>query len=255
MGSPEAAGVDWAGDGWLAVFFEDGSYCDYAFEETFEGLWEERSLPATVLVDMPIGLPEDMDSLSDREELDSRARKMTRRSSSVFPVPSREACRKAYEDDASYEDVAEQNEADLEKGLNWQSYYIAAGIGEVDVYLQKKNDAEETVLESHPEVCFRALLDRPLEYSKNSAAGVGERLEALDRRLDQPGEILAEVTIDLQGESSEIDVDDVLDAIVLAVTASVGKEQLEYIRPRGPATDPAELPLQMAYCGPEPLTE
>lgn len=255
MGSPEAAGVDWAGDGWLAVFFEDWSYEGYEFEETFERLWEERSLPTTVLVDVPIGLPEDIESLSDREELDSRARSMTRRSSSVFPVPSREACRKAYEDTASYEEVAEQNEADLGKGLNWQSYYIAAGIGEVDAYLQKKDDAEETVLESHPEVCFRALLDRPLEYSKNSAAGVGERLEALDRRLNQPGETLAEVTIDVHGESSKIDVDDVLDAIVLGVTASVGKKQLEYLRPREPATDPAELPLQMAYWAPEPLTE
>lgn len=255
MESSEAAGVDWAGDGWLAVLFEDGSYCDYTFEETFEGLWEERSLPATVLVDVPIGLPEDLASLSVREELDSRARKMTRRSSSVFPVPSREACRKAYEDTASYEDVAEQNEADLEKGLNWQSYYIAAGIGEVDAYLHKKDDAEETLLESHPEVCFRALLDRRLEYNKNSAAGVGERLEALDKRLGQPGQTLAKVTIDLQGESSGIAVDDVLDAIVLGVTASVGKERLEYLRPREPGTDPAGLPLQMAYCGPEPLIE
>lgn len=255
MESPEVAGVDWAGDGWLAVFFEDESYDGYAFEAAFEELWGDRGLPDLVLVDVPIGLPEDLESRSAREVLDSLARKVTKRSSSVFPVPSREACRKAYEDTASYEKVAEQNEADLEKGLNWQSYYIAAGIGEVDAYLRQNDGVEESVLESHPEVCFRALLGRPLVYNKSSAAGLGERFEALDTRLDHPGETLKEVTIDLQGESSEIDVDDVLDAIVLAVTASVGEEQLKYLRPSEGKTDPAKLPIQMVYWGPDAVTE
>lgn len=255
MTTSVAAGVDWAGDGWLAVFFEDGSYCGYAFEGSFEDLWDEQGLPDTVLVDVPIGLPEGMESLTAREELDSRARTVTNRSSSVFPVPSRAACQIAYEDGASYEAVAEQNETDLEKGLNWQSYYIAAGIGEVEAFLQRNDAAEETVLESHPEVCFRTLLGRPLKYSKTSAPGVGERLEALEDRLDSPGKTLAKVTTDLQGESAEIDVDDVLDAVVLGVTASVGTENLKYLRPRDSETDPTGVPIQMAYWSPEVRAE
>lgn len=251
MESTVAAGVDWAGDGWLAVFFDAGSYAGYAFKDSFERLWANRDLPEVVLVDVPIGLPEDLASLPAREELDARARTVTERPSSVFPVPSRDACRKAHRDKASYEDVAEQNEADLEKGLNWQSYYITAGIGEVDAYLQDNEGAEERVLESHPEVCFWAMLDRPLEYPKTCAAGVGERLAALETRLDKPGETLHTVTTDLHGESSEIDVDDVVDAIVLGATASIGKSQLEYLQPNGSATDPVGMPLQMAYWQPE----
>lgn len=143
MSTSVYTGVDWAGGGWLAVNIKDGSYDTIAFEPTFEELWTDSKFPSVVLVDVPIGLPEDEQSLACREELDSCARSVSARPSSVFPVPSRGACQIAYEDNASYEEVVERNEDDLEKGLNWQSYYIAKGIGEVDAFLGKDNSARE----------------------------------------------------------------------------------------------------------------
>lgn len=253
MCPPVVAGVDWAGAGWLAVYFENGSYDGYTVQPTFEALWEDRGTPAVALVDVPIGLPEDEDSLTDREHLDSLARSVTERSSSVFPVPSRDACAIAYEDDASYEKVVEQNEADLDKGLSWQSYYIAEGVGEIDAYL-RQNDATEWIIEAHPEVCFRALLDRPLEYSKNSAAGFGERLTALETLDDNPEETVKQIAFELRGESSDIGIDDVLDAVALGTTASKGKDALQYL-PENPEFDPCDIPIQMAYWGEYSLVE
>jgi len=256
MNSQVVAGVDWAGSGWLAVFFKNGSYDGYAFETTFEDLWGDDEDPALALVDVPIGLPEDTQSLTTREELDSLARAVTERSSSVFPVPSRGACEIAY-DDASYEEVVELNERDLDKGLTYQSYYIAAGIGEVDDFLRQNDSANQWLIESHPEVCFRALLERPLEYQKDSSPGVGERLKALETLIDCPGRTLQQITVEIQDGGSEADldeisIDDVLDAVVLGVTATKGKEGLEYL-PEKWECDSRETPIRMAYWGEEPL--
>lgn len=252
MSSSKVAGIDWAGSGWLAVYFKNGSFDGHTFEPTFEGLWKNRETPSVALVDVPIGLPEDNESLTAREELDSYARSVTERPSSVFPVPSRGACAKAYKNNAPYEEVVNQNKADLNKGLSWQSYYISPGIGEVDAYLQQDNSANQWIIEAHPEVCFRALLGRPLEYGKNSAAGVGERLKALTTGVDSPGETLGKITVELQGESAAIGIDDVLDATALAVTASKGKEELEFL-PKEWSSDPAGIPIRMAYWSEESL--
>lgn len=253
MSSPVAAGIDWAGDGWLAVYFEEGSYTGHSFESAFGSLWKGRE-PEVAIVDVPIGLPEDADSLQTREELDSLARSKIERPSTVFPVPSREACAIAYSDGASYEEVASQNEGDVDKGLNRQSYSIASGIGEVDAFLQRNHSAKQWIIESHPEVCYRALLGQPLQYGKDSAAGVGERLTALETLIDDPGRTLGNVAVGLQGESSRIGIDDVLDAIVLGVTASRGREHLEFL-PTDWQRDPEGLPIRMAYWSEESLSK
>jgi predicted RNase H-like nuclease len=55
------------------------------------------------------------------------------------------------------------------QGLTWQSYYIAAGIGEIDDFLKDNETAKEAIIESHPEFCFRGLFGHQLSYSKKSA--------------------------------------------------------------------------------------
>jgi predicted RNase H-like nuclease len=203
------------------------------------------------LVDIPIGLPENEETLAKREELDSLARSVTGRSSSVFPAPSRVACNAAREG-ADYEVVAEKNKIDLEKGLTKQSYYIAPAIGEVDVFLQDVDAAQEIVREAHPEVCFRGLLGDQLDHSKNSAQGVEERLEALNRHLENPGVALEQLCRALVDESADITVDDVMDALGLCVVASCSEEELRTL-PKEPSKDSKGIPMQMVYWSKEPL--
>lgn len=258
MGSDTAAGVDWAGGKWLAIVFERGSYVDCRLFDHINGIfeWEERSFD-TVLADVPIGLPDGKGTLAQREHVDSLARSTIREPSSVFPVPSRNAARLAHEG-KSYEVVADQNREDVEKGLTWPSYHIAAGIGEVDELLGENKHARKVLVESHPEVCFSGLFGDELQHSKNTAQGVGERLETLATVLDNPGEVLESVTGDLVGRPGEVAIDDVIDVLVLGATAAQrGDPRFRYLSgTEGDTewnTDSKGLPMRMAYWAEEPL--
>lgn len=250
MTSSAVAGVDWAGGEWLVVRFRDGSYDTCSVEPDFESLWQEHADLDRILIDVPIGLP-DEETLAQRERLDSLARSVTGFSSSVFPVPSRGAADLAHED-KSYETVAQQNEDDIDKGLTQQSYQLASAAGQVDAVLQEDDEASEKVIESHPEVCFRGLLGEQLQHKKSSAPGLGQRLQALEEgNIEQPGSILESITSDLIGTEATVDVDDVVDALVLAVVAQAD-DDIRYL-PADPGADSAGIPMRMAYWAEERL--
>ena len=250
MSTLEVAGVDWAGGEWLVVCFSEGAYDSCDVVSGFESLWEDYQGLDRILIDVPIGLP-DQETLAKREELDSLARSVTGFSSSVFPVPSREAATLAAQDE-SYKVVAEQNEADIGKGLTQQSYQLASAAGDVDAILQEQEEARETVIESHPEVCFRGLLGQQLQHKKASAPGLGERLQALKTRLENPGSVVEGITEDLIGEADSVSVDDVVDALALAVVAQ-SDDELQYL-PADWENDSAEISMRMAYSTTEQVT-
>ncbi|GAB3705239.1 DUF429 domain-containing protein [Halorubrum pallidum] len=245
MTHQKVAGVDWARGEWLAVIFEDGIYSGCLLENNFEMLWKRVPDLNRMLIDVPIGLPDDEETLQDREELDSLARAVTGRPSSVFPVPSREACTKA-NDGEPYDRVNETNQDVLGKGLSRQSYHIASGIGEVDAFLQSNASITNIVTESHPEVCFRGLRGEELQHSKKTAAGVGERLDSLDNHLDVPGDVFQTLCARLTKSENRATVDDVIDALGLAVTAWKSGEKPDTL-PKNPNIDSKGLPMQMAY--------
>lgn len=251
------AGVDWAGGQWLAVVLEDDSYGGCYLEEEYVSLWETVPAVDEMLVDVPIGLPQDEASLRRREELDSKARSITGRPSSVFPVPCKQACELAGDGD-EYEQIAAKNESVLEKGLPKQSSSIARACGEVDDFLAEDESLHDTVIESHPEVCFRGLSDSQLQYSKNCAAGLGERLEIIEGRLDEPGSKLRRICAEIPDESNgemigDVTVDDVVDAFGLAVTAWKRSDWSDELRPDGERSDSSEPPMRMAYWSKTPL--
>ncbi|WP_237561619.1 DUF429 domain-containing protein [Halorubrum halophilum] len=246
MSGETVAGVDWAGGKWLAIVLKDGAREEYLREEHLSSIWESDWDFDRILIDVPIGLPHDEETLDKREILDSAARSVTGRPGSVFPAPSRGACEAAKDGD-DYETVAEQNQDDIGKGLSKQSYNIAAAIGEVDAFLRENGAASEVVIESHPEVCFRGLLGEQLTHSKKTAQGIGERLKALDGHLDNPSVVFGEICRDLDHESGEIDVDDVIDALGLAVVAAYPEEDLNFLPHDKEYRDGAKIPMRMAY--------
>lgn len=251
MTQQSVAGIDWAGGEWLAVIFADGSYSHCVLRNDFESLWEDILDSDRVLIDVPIGLPSDKETLTNREEVDSLARSVTGRPSSVFPVPSRKACKEAKEGGV-YEKVAETNRDEIGKGLSRQSYHIAPGIAEVDAFLQTNDSASSTVVEAHPEVCFRGLFGRQLQHSKQTAAGVGERLKALEAHLEMSGTVFRELCEEFTGVSTDTTVDDVIDALGLAVTAWKTQQESNTL-PKDPQYDSENLPMQMVYWSEEPL--
>jgi predicted RNase H-like nuclease len=249
MSVSEAVGVDWAGGQWFCVKFRDGTYAECALESTFEAVWTQCGTADRIVVDIPIGLPSESTTLKQREKLDARARSVTGFPSSVFPAPSRAAVSKAAAGE-SYEVVSSANRAEIGKGLSRQSYQLAAAAGQVDTVLQNNEEARTSVAEAHPEVCFRGLLGRQLRHRKTAAAGVGERLDALGVALEHPEATLRNVTTDLPEDSEGVAVDDVLDALVLAVVAAA--DEIQYL-PHEPAVDTTGIPMRMAYTAEDSL--
>ncbi|GAA0538655.1 DUF429 domain-containing protein [Halorubrum ejinorense] len=258
MPTETVAGVDWAGGAWLAVVIDGDGEPRCRLEADLEALWNGDDGVDRVLVDVPIGLPDDAETLAKREAVDSAARSAAERPSSVFPVPSRAACELARDDDG-YESVNERNRADLDKGLSRQSYHIAPAVGAVDAFLREDETARERVMEAHPEVCFRGLAGRPLEHSKTTAPGVGERLDALDGHLDDPNEALGHVCRGIADESSEVvaeadpTVDDAVDALGLATVARRPLDELRFLPGGETHRDSEGVPMRMAYWSDEPL--
>lgn len=235
-------GVDGSSDGWVAVFYDGHEYAGSGLYPEFEALWDEHGGQATsVLIDVPIGLREES---SEKRVCDDLARQTLSptRHSSVFPVPVRAA---VHED--SYEAAKETQERRTDGSLGVQSWNIADNIAQLDTFLRETAPAAVgTVREAHPEVCFWALNgESAAEYSKTGqpAAAFWERVEIL-RPLD------VEVLTHLQDAGSNLDAgvgnDDLLDAFVLALTASPNTGELRTL-PQDPPTDDRGIPMEMVY--------
>jgi predicted RNase H-like nuclease len=239
-------GVDWSGGSWLAVAF-DGPEFDHAavFEEIGE-LWARYEDDANlVLIDVPIGLIEEGD---DARECDALAREVLGpRSVSVFTPPVREATRKR-----RYPAAKRVHERKTDSGLSRQAFAISDSIAAVDDLLRNVPEARATIRESHPELCFRAFADEPLQYSKKTAGGYAERMRTLVSFDTDAPPIVQAVAEATGGE--EVAVDDVLDAVVLAYTARPGPGTLQSL-PSDAPTDAKGLPMEMVYRSETPLGE
>lgn len=243
--SPRFIGVDGAPDGWVAVGYDAG-FAGVARYPDAETLWENNSEAETILVDVPIGMREDS---GEPRACDAAARECLSpvRHSSVFPVPIRDA---AHEE--SYEDAKDEQEAKTAGSLGVQSHAIADKIRELDDLLHGHPDAVGNVRESHPEVCFAALGDDPMQFSKTGqpAAAFWERVGTLETVDEETLAHLRAAGESVTGwDDPACSNDDLLDAFVLAVTASDLTGELRTL-PEEPEEDERGLPMEIVYADP-----
>ncbi len=152
-------------------------------------------------IDIPIGLP-----AGGPRRCDVEARKLiVPRHNSVFPAPPR-----AVLGATSYREALARSRHIGGKGLSKQTFAILPKIAAVDALMTPER--QQHLFEVHPEVCFRLLADRPMEYHKANVAGRAERLAAL--REVYP-DIDSQSLVQFAGSSP----DDVLDAFVASWTA------------------------------------
>ncbi|MEF8936592.1 DUF429 domain-containing protein [Halobacteriaceae bacterium SHR40] len=231
-------GVDRGRDAWLAVAFDtDGYDHSRVFDEIGE-LWSSyEETAALILVDMPIGLVE---SGTSGRRCDELARSVLGpRRQSIFTPPVREATRKR-----RYPAAKRVNERKSDASLSKQAFAISDQIAAVDDLLRNVPEARATFRESHPEVCFRAFAGEPLQHSKKTAGGYAERMRTLAGHDADAPPVVQAVAESTGG--TEVTVDDVLDAVVLAYTAQPGWGSLRSLPPE-PPTDPKGLPVEIVY--------
>ncbi|WP_424016128.1 DUF429 domain-containing protein (plasmid) [Halorientalis pallida] len=255
-------GVDWDAGKWVAVGYSDTGEAGVDSYAAFKDIWTEHGDTADrILVDIPIGLrgpSKDADGHDEHNESQSRrcdrlARKVIGpRSSSVFPAPCRAAVEAALDGDKSHSELSEINREAVGKGLTQQAASIIPGIAQVDRVLAEEA-ADETIIESHPEVCFRAFTDEPLQYNKTSAQGLATRLDALAASTEYEPGTWRTLADELAGDHA-IGVDDLVDALGLALTARANHDAFHSLPDTDSVpTDASGRPMRMCYRRAEPF--
>lgn len=211
----QVVGIDGCKAGWCVVSYADDQYqCDMF--PTFAEILQKHSKADIILIDIPVGLG---NSLIPRD-LDQEARKLlsSKRRSSIFIPPVREAV-----ESIDYDTAKEINHEVTGKKISIQSWHITRKIREVDEYLQRDPNVESRIHEAHPELCFKSLNSwKDLQFSKNEAnlLGVNERLNILNR-FEAEASALAH-RFSKNYLSKHMRLDDIVDALCLAITARFG---------------------------------
>ena len=251
MAPSKYVGVDGCKGGWFSVGLEqNGNFCESKVFEKFGQLLEHYKDAELILVDIPIGLPED----GNGRNCDGEAwvKLGFPRGMSVFPTPTRQTTKKAADKPLQKDHhISAKVEKETScKGLSIQAFSIAPKIAEVDKALLKPSRSPTPqVREIHPELCFWALNNGcPMEFRKKCKEGQSERLRVLEKVEAHIKKIFEEACSKFK--KKDVGRDDILDALVAAVTAYKGHTQgpLQTL-PEGKTlpTDLKELPMEMVY--------
>lgn len=161
---------------------------------------------ARIGMDMPIGLP----GPNQTRMCDQQARGVAVGSaSSVFPAPSRAM-------------VAAWREGDRYgpgRGISAQAWNLIPAVAQVDRTMTR--DLQNRVIEVHPECSFRTM-GYPIDASKKTGRGIGQRIRALSAFFD-----LGRLGDAPRGPG----IDDLLDAAAVAWTAQRWRDGRAIVMP------------------------
>lgn len=230
-----SVGIDGCKGKWLAVALTATDFELKLFDD-IETCCNYFNNADSIIIDIPIGLPEAFTELRPdailRNQLKGKA-------SSVFNTPCRQA---VYEE--TYEKSNETNVEVLEKGLSKQSFAIIPKIKEIDEFLQGNPDWKNRLIESHPEYCFAKLNNNlPIIENKQTTQGANIRLQVLSDYYTESYEVIESFKKTYPNLSSK--VDDVIDALVLAVIGAIGLKNGFVTLPENPQMDQKGIAMQI----------
>ena len=225
-------GVDGCKGGWIAAVLDHGDILYKKYERIDDIISDYPEFDA-FLIDMAIGL---RDSAYQLRPDDAARAELGRKSSSVFPIPSRDA---VY---AEGEEAQKQaNIHALGKSLAKQSIAIIPKIKELDMFLNTHPEYKNRILESHPEIVFSRLNGAIVISKKKEFTGFMERERILSEYLEKN---------DIAGlwekaKEHKCNPDDLMDAMCLAVAASLHAHGLSETIPEKPEQDAKGLYMQL----------
>lgn len=236
---PRHVGVDGCRAGWFHVCLTDGELTG-GIAPHISAIVAEAKAADDALVDIPIGL---LASGPGSRRCDTEARRLLGpRASSVFNAPIRGVLGQQ-----SYEQANLCSRELSGRGLSKQTWNICGKIDEVDSLLRTNAKARKILRETHPELCFLGLAGgRPMQHNKKTAAGFAERLALLERHLPEAGAFI--VAVLARYPRSQVARDDIVDATVCALTASL-REHWRSL-PASTERDTEGLAMAIVYCQP-----
>jgi predicted RNase H-like nuclease len=235
-------GVDGCRSGWFIVQLNKAGSWKIAVVSSCESLVQFIKRSRLTLIDIPVGLYE---AGGPQRECDQLARKALGmpQAASVFPVPSRAA---VYAN--SYLRACQINHRLLGKKLSKQTWNISGKIRQIDELLHNNLAIRKKLRECHPEVCFWALNNKTaMRFNKKQKAGREERMRLLSKFLPTAQRIL-ECASDTYNRS-QVAIDDIIDAMVLTVTAALGNKNLSSF-PEVPQLDNRGIRMEITFWAP-----
>ena len=229
-------GLDGCRKGWCCVELV-GAQAFATVLHDIDQVWSHFCDSELLLIDIPIGLWDSGD-LQRRCDKAARAR-LQRRHSSVFTPPLRAAL-----EPPSYSEASACNYQLSGRKLSRQAWGIAPKIAEVDAFFASQPLARGLLRESHPEILFSCLNGgQPMSFGKKTPRGKSERQAILQRHYSATPELLASVR--RRYLKRQVADDDVRDALVAAICASLCARIGLITLPAAPDTDARGLPMEI----------
>ena len=231
-----AVGVDGCKGGWVYVKISPKWAFTAAIADSLSELANGCRGNDVVCIDIPIGLPE----TTDRRLCDILARQMLRSSSSVFPVPVRQALQAD-----SYSEAKRINKGVSGRSLSQQTFGIMPKIKEADDLLRSSDKARRLFVEVHPEVCFRTFAGQRMDKRKTKDDGFLQRMRVFEAVCPAAAEAIERIRNTQKDLASKAIRDDLVDAMVAALTATTAN--LKSLPEDDPPLDNLGLPMRIAY--------
>ncbi|MDX1590379.1 MAG: DUF429 domain-containing protein [Balneolaceae bacterium] len=232
----KTAGIDGCKAGWLLITFDEKPA--YHVLRTNDDLKKALEEYDRVFIDMPIGL-EDEEYTRECDRL-LREKLGSEYASSVFSPPIRPALHAP-----SYAEANMQSYEFTEKKLTLQAWNITPKIRTLDQFLTENPEWREKILESHPELLFMKLNGGMIYQKKNTKKGIRHRLSLISDRKPIAADFFRDIKEDFR--RNEVEEDDIVDAMALALGAHQSVEKGIKTLPENPETDSEGLPKAIHY--------
>lgn len=207
-----SVGIDGCKGEWLAVAISNETFEVGKFKTIDEICIRYRGADS-LLIDIPIGLPECKAEAVKRPDNELRTL-LGKKASSVFNTPFRQI---VYAANAK---KAWELNRELDAKQNPISIALCKAIKQVDTFLQDNPQWKNRLLESHPEFCFYLLNGGiPLGDSKRDNNGLNKRMDILKGYFSESQAVIETY---LQQNKFRKKIDDVLDALCLAIVGRLG---------------------------------
>lgn len=231
-------GIDGCRAGWIAISLDE-EHAGYWLVESDNQLEEFLEEYDRIFIDVPIGLT----SESYERECDRQLRQVLGPDyqSSVFSPPIRPALHAP-----TYAEASMISYEITGKKVTIQAWNIAPNIKTIDQFLQEKEELRVKIFESHPELLFQKLNGgNSILQKKATKKGLRHRLGLLKEKSKFADDFFRDIKEEYR--RNQVDEDDIVDAMVLALYAGYSTEEEIKTLPEAPPTDETGLPMAIHY--------
>lgn len=231
-------GVSGCRVGWIAISLDDDN-AGYWLLESNEKLGEFFEEFDRVFIDVPIGLTDD----KFIRKCDGELRKVLGPDyhESIYNPPIRPALYAP-----TYAEASMNSYETTGKKVSIQGWNITPNIKVVDQYLQQNKELREKVFESHPELLFQKMNGgNSILQKKATKKGLRHRLGLLKDRSKFADDFFRDIKEDFR--RNQVDEDDIIDAMSLALYARRSLNDDLKTLPEDPCVDSTGLKMAVHY--------